>query len=308
MFASFSAAPLVLTLLAATADAAERPPLPTCEVGVRHIELTADATSEVPVCIRPGLTTHLLFDSKLARVEWEKREKLRWVREGEDALGLIPSEALLDGERVRVTVYFQDDAAPESATFALVVHPAQAERQVEVSRHRRTLASYWHGERQARAEARRCREEKDRLQAECGGREGLTGLIINGLLGKEGVPAQDINKNVTRHPDDTLRAQKIISYRVIGPDRRRGRVAVQMELWNTGATSWTPTGAALVGPKHDSLTGLKVWLLEPIPPGEWRGIVVEVEATESQARGTLTLKLWGGDEAGSVTLDGVTFP
>jgi len=57
------------------------------------------------------------------------------------------------------------------------------------------------------------------------------------------------------------------------------------------------------------LTGLTVWPLEPIPPGMSRRIVVELNATESEARGTYTLKLWAGEAgAGGVNVDGVTFP
>ncbi len=43
--------------------------------------------------------------------------------------------------------------------------------------------------------------------------------------------------------------------------------------------------------------------------GEVGGIVVELNATESEARRTYTLKLWAGEAgAGGVTLEGVTFP
>jgi hypothetical protein len=58
-----------------------------------------------------------------------------------------------------------------------------------------------------------------------------------------------------------------------------------------------------------ALTGLTVWPLEPIPPGTSRRIVVELDAAESEARGTYTLKLWAGEAgAGGVNVDGVTFP
>ncbi len=82
-----------------------------------------------------------------------------------------------------------------------------------------------------------------------------------------------------------------------------------VELRNLGAVAWTPTGAALVGSKREELTGLNVSPLEPIPPGRSKRIVVELDAAESEARGTYTLKLWAG-EAGErgVTLDGVMFP
>ncbi|HYO53853.1 DUF2381 family protein [Archangium sp.] len=313
MFALSSTALLGLALLTSPADATERVPLPTCEVGTRYIELTADSSSsKAPeLCIRPDLSINLFFDAKLARVEVEGRERFRRVKVVDDTLTLVASEALHDGERVPVTVYFQDGATPTSATFMLVVHPTQADRQVEVSRHARTLASHRQGEQQARAEAQQCREEKARLQAECGGQVGLTGLIANGWLDEEDVVARRLTK-VTQRPGAPLDVEKVISYRTVGPqeqERVRGRVAVKMELFNPGTVAWTPTGAALVGSKREELTGLTVWPLEPIPPGMSRSITVEMDATDSEARGTFTLKLWAGEAgAGGVTLDGVTFP
>ena len=308
MLALSSSALLGLALLTAPVEATERAPLPTCEAGTRYIELTADAPSKPPeVCIRPELSLTLFFDAKLARVEVEGRERFRRVTMVDDMVTLVASEALHDGERVPVTVYFQDGAAPTSATFVLVVHPSQAERQVEVSRHERTVASLRLGEQQARAEAQQCREEKARLQAECSGQGGLTGLIVNEWMGEKGVVARWL-KDVTSHPGSSIVAQKVISYRAVGPDGR-GRVAVAVELRNLGAVAWTPTGASLVGSKHEELTGLTVWPLEPIPPGESGRIVVELDATESEARGSYTLKLWAGEVGdGGVNLGGVMFP
>ncbi|HEX8824734.1 MAG TPA: DUF2381 family protein [Archangium sp.] len=308
MFALSSSALLGLALLAAPVEPTARVPLPTCEAGTRYIELTADTPSKTPeVCIRPELSLTLFFDAKLARVEVEGRERFRRVKVVDDTLALVASEALHDGERVPVTVYFEDGAAPVSATFMLVVHPSQAERQVEVSRHERTLASLRQGEQQARAEAQQCREEKARLQAECSGQGGLTGLIENGWLGEKGVIARRLPM-VAQRPEDSLAVWTGISYRAVGP-KGRGRVAVELELRNRGTVAWRPKGAALVGSKREELTGLTVWLLEPIPPGKLGRIVVELDATESEARGTYTLKLWAGEAgAGGVNVDGVTFP
>ncbi|WP_083682780.1 DUF2381 family protein [Archangium sp. Cb G35] len=308
MFALSSTALIGLALLAAPVDATERATLPICETGTRYIELTADAPSKMPeVCIRPELSLTLFFDAELARVEVEGRERFRRVKVVDDTLTLVASEALHDGERVQVTVYFQDGAAPTSATFVLVVHPSQAERQVEVSRRERTMASLRQGEQQARAEAQQCREEKARLQAECHGQLGLTGFIVNGWLGKKGVVARWL-KDVTSRPGDSLIASNVVSYRAVGPEGR-GRVAVEVILFNRGTVTWTPTGAALVGSKREELTGLTVQSLEPIPPGRSQRIVVELDAAENEARGSYTLKLWAGEAgAGGVNLDGVTFP
>ncbi|MFY0568942.1 DUF2381 family protein [Archangium lansingense] len=308
MFALSSTALLGLALIASPVDATEPVPFPTCEVGTRYIELTAEVPNKTPeLCIRPGLSINLFFDAKLARVEVEGRERFRRVTLVDDMLTLVASEALHDGERVRVTVYFEDSAAPASATFVLVVHPSQAERQVEVSRHERTLASLRQGEQQARAEVQQCREEKARLRAECSSQGGLTGFIANEWMGDKGVVARKLEE-VTNRPGNALEGWKVISYRAIGP-KGRGRVAVELELFNGGTVAWTPTGATLVGSKREELRGLTVWPLEPIPPGESLRIVVELDATESEARGTYTLKLWAVEAgAGGVNLDGVTFP
>jgi hypothetical protein len=56
-------------------------------------------------------------NAKLARVDVEGRERFRRVKVVDDTLTLVASEALHDGERVPVTVYFQDGVAPMSATF-----------------------------------------------------------------------------------------------------------------------------------------------------------------------------------------------
>ncbi len=308
MLALSSSALLGLALLTAPVEATERAPFPTCKAGTRYIELTAAPPSKTPeVCIRPELSLTLFFDAKLASVEVEGRERFRRVTMVDDMVTLVASEALHDGERVPVTVYFEDGAAPTSATFVLVVHPSQAERQVEVSRHERTVASLRLGEQQARAEAQKCREEKARLQAECSGQGGLTALIVNGWLGEMGVVAR-VLKDVIQHSGSSLVAQRVISYRAVGL-KGRGRVAVEVELRNQGTVTWTPTGAALVGSQREELKGLAVWSLEPIPPGTSRRVVVELDAAQGEAWGSYTLKLWAGEAgAGGVNLDDVTFP
>jgi uncharacterized protein (TIGR02268 family) len=264
------------------------------------------------VCIHPGLSTNLLFDAKLARVELAGRDRFR-VMEGDAGLALVPTEALTEGERVPVTVYFQDGAAPASATFNLVVHPFEAERQVEVTRHPRTLASYREGEQQARAELQQCRGEKAILQAKCAGQVGLTGLLAQGLLGEGGVAAKNIKVDLAASPGNTLTYTEAHSYR---SDTARGksrpqavRLAVALELWNTGAQPWTPASAVLVSPQHAELKALGMWPLEPIPSGKSHRVVVEVEATAGEARGPFTLELWSQEGgARSERFDGVTFP
>jgi uncharacterized protein (TIGR02268 family) len=300
-------------LLAAPSGASEHSPLPVCESGTRHLELTADTSNEAhEVCIRPGRSSSFFFNAKLAHVDMAGRERFRVIAD-EAGLTLMPMQALADGERVPVTVHFQDGVAPASVTFILVVHPSEAEHQVVVTRQPRTVASYREGEQRALEEVQQCRREQARLQTECAGQAGLTGLFAQKLIGEEGVPAKDIRRSLSVRPGNTLTPVKARSYRSDIERREDGRkvvrLAVAQELQNNGDTPWTTAGAVLEGPQGVELKALGVWPLEPILPGKKHRVVVEVEATEAQARGTFTLKLWS-QEGGSrgEFFDGVTFP
>ena len=313
MFALSSAVLLSFVLLAAPAASSEPSSLPVCESGTRHLELTADTPRTAhEVCIHPGLSSSFLFNVKLARVELPGRERFRVIQD-ETGFTLMPTRALKDGERVRMTVHFQDGAAPASVTFLLVVHPAEGERQVEVLLQPRTVASYREGEQRALEEVQQCHQEKARLQTQCAGQVGLRGLFAQGLLVQDGVPSKDIRNSISARPGNTLTTTKAHSYRADTEHRKGGhkvvRLAVVQELQNTGRTPWTPAGAVLMGPQGEEWKALGVWPLKPIAPGKKQRLVVEVEATEEAARGTFTLKLWSQEGGGAVELfDGVTFP
>ncbi|HEX5751829.1 MAG TPA: DUF2381 family protein [Archangium sp.] len=309
-----TAALLRLVLLATPPEATSaRPSLPACEPGPRHLELTADAPQRPPeVCIHLGLPTTFFFDTRLARLELPGRERFRMLTDTA-GFALVPTGPLADGERVAVTVYFQDGAAPESATFSLVVHPSAAEPEVQVTRRPRTLASLREGEQRARAEARQCREDKALLETECSGKVGLRGLIAQGLLGEGGIVDKNLEMSVVSRPGNTLISTKARSYRsatgYLEGGREVVRLAVEQELTNNGHAPWTPAGALLLGPRRAETKVLGVWPLEPIAPGMKVHVVVEVEATLEAARGTFTLKLWGEEGGGrSELFDGVSFP
>ena len=313
MFALSSAVLLSFVLLASPATVNEHLPLPHCESATRHLELTADTPrTTYEVCIRPGLSSSFLFNAKLARVEVPGRERFR-VLEDEMGFLLVPSRAVKDGERILVTVHFQEGTAPASLTFLLVVHPAEAERQVEVTLQPRTVASYQEGEQRALEQVQQCQQEKARLHAACAGQVGLRGLFAQGLLGKEGIASKGLEKSLSARPGNTLTPSEAHSYRS-DTERTEGghrvvRLAVVQELYNDGRTPWTPAGAVLVGPRGEEWKALGVWSLKPIAPGKFRQVVVEVEATQEAARGTFTLKVWSQEGGGAVELfDGVTFP
>ncbi|KFA89028.1 DUF2381 family protein [Archangium violaceum] len=304
-----AAALLRLVLLAVPVDAAP----PACEAGTRHLELTADTPGEaLAVCIHPGLPTNFLFDAKLWRVELPAQERFRVIAD-ETGLALVPTGALTPGERVQVRFTFQDGADPAGVRFLLVVHPSEAARLVQVTRQPRSLESYREGEQQAQAEARQCREDKARLDAECSGQRGLLGLLAQSLLGEGGITSKEIGLSVISRPGNTLESMEAHSYRLdtgrVEGGRKMVRLMVAQQLRNHGRTPWTLAGAVLVGPKGEEWKVLGVWTDGPILPGKKRSVGVEVEMTEEAARGTFTLKWWGQEQGDKEEFfEGVVFP
>ncbi|MFY0527927.1 DUF2381 family protein [Archangium gephyra] len=304
---------VLLRLVLLTAAPVEASAPPACEAGTHHLELTQDTPGEaLAVCIHPGRSTHFFFDAKLADVELPGRERFLVTQDG-TGLALVPTQALKKGERVRVTVSFQEGTVPARVRFTLVVHPSEAAGLVEVTHRPRSPDSYREGEQQARADARRCRADKARLEAECSGQRGLLGLRAQGLLGEDGIPSKNLTPSVTSRPGNTLQSTEARSYRADTARTEGGREVVRLTvkqlLENHGSTPWTPAGAVLVGPKGEELKVLGVWLREPIPAGKRSEAWVEVETTEEMARGTFTLKWWGQEGGGGAELfDGVTFP
>ena len=117
MFALSFVALLPFVLLTTPLEASVHAPLPRCASGTRQLELMAGLPEEThEVCIRPGRSTSFFFDTKLARVEVPGRERFRML-EAETGFALMATQALPNGERVPVTVSFEDGRAPARATF-----------------------------------------------------------------------------------------------------------------------------------------------------------------------------------------------
>ena len=313
MFALSSAVLLPFVLLATPLDASAHAPLPTCVSGTRQVDLVAGLPQQTyEVCIRPGRSTSFFFDAKLARVDLPGPERFRVIKD-ETGFALMATRTLLDGERVPVTVFFEDGTLPARVSFTLVVHPSEAEQQVVVTRHQRTGTSYREGEQRALEEARQCRWAMARLQVECTAQVGLTPLLSQKLMGNKGVPSKMLRGSISARPGNTLSSIWAYSYRSdTGREqggRKRVRLAVEQELHNTGDTPWTLAGAMLVGSRGEEWRALAVWPSEPIAPGKTQRVVVEVETSEDAAHGTFTLKLWRQERSGEVEFfDGVTFP
>jgi uncharacterized protein (TIGR02268 family) len=296
---------LLLVLLVGGAAVAQSNPTSGTS-GVRHIELLERVDNTVhEVAISPGLTTAFRFHGAtldLEAVTLEGRERL-WVSIAEEAILVVPSEQVVPGQRLRLTVRFKDGGAPASFDFMLVVHPDMAERQVEVYRQRRSSDSLRAEVREKDARLRECQAQVELLRAEQKHPEGLSGLIAAGHLDDRGVAALDLIGVAAARPGESLGVRSATSF------RSAQRVAV--ELWleaPEGAGSWDAKGTQLRSGVGEELTVLTVWQDEAVSSGAARRVVVEANATKDVARVPFVLTLRGADSRRSVTVGNVVFP
>jgi len=307
VLASSSAVLLALVLLVGATATAQPRAIP-CEAGTRRIELKTEPSDEVPeVCISPGLSsTLLLYGAELlpGGVTVDGRERFTLVEVGNTMLRLVPSERVVPGERLRLTVRFRDGSAPASAAFWLVVYAGQVEPLVEVYREKRTLESYQQQVQEKDAQLRECQEDNARLQAEKESPGGLTGLLATGLMGEKGVTPKNLSESVVQHSRNAVHVVRVFSY------RSKNSVAVELKLEPIpGMEPWRAVRAELVGLGRRALRVKPPWQREPLrDEAKDRRVVIEAEATEAEILGTFTMKVWDEDGTRTLLLTGVVFP
>ncbi len=254
--------------------------------------------------ISPGLTTAFRFHgASLNRegVTLQGREQM-WMSIAEESILLVPSELAAAGQRLRLTVPFKGGVSPASVTFTLVVHPALAERQVEVYRQPRLSESLRAEVREKDAQLQACREQVDRMSVERKQPEGLSGLIAARQLDKTGVISKELIEPTASQPKESIRVRIARSFSSVT------RVAVELLLDVPEEVGpWNAEGATLRGRAGEELTGVTVWQDAVVSHGTQRRVVVEA-AAENMARGPFVLKLWGEGGRHSITLGNVTFP
>ncbi|MFL5347647.1 MAG: DUF2381 family protein [Hyalangium sp.] len=306
MLTSSPTALLALALLVG-ATATALPRVSPCETGTRRIELKAEPTGEVPeLCIGPGLSTTLIFygaELLPGGVTVDARERFTMVEVGTTMIRLVPSERMMPGERFRLTVRFKDGAAPASAAFWLGRDAGKVEPFVEVYREKRTVESYQQEVQEKDTRLHQCQEDNERLLAEKESPGGLTGLLATGLMDDEGIPPKDLTRSIGKHPGNFVNVHKAYSY------RSARRVVVALVLESTEHIQpWRAVRAELVGPGHRTLRVYPPWQPALLGAGEDNRVVVEAEATETESRGSFTLKVWNEDGTRSLIVSGVTFP
>jgi uncharacterized protein (TIGR02268 family) len=300
-----------LALVLLDGPPAAQPSAASCQTGVQHVALQAAPTFEAQaptVCISPGQATTLSFDTDFVQesLTVEGREKFTKVDAGQSTVKLVPSEKLVPGERLKLTVRFKGDDAPAGAALHLVVHTLQATPYVEVHREKRTVESCQRELSEKEAALQQCRADNERLRAERSGPGGLSGLRASGDMTDTGVAVRVITQNVTGASTNPFRELRVTAYR----SAKRVAVEVSLEL-PEDAPEWKPESATLTLPekKGVELKVLTVWTSEPSSPKlRQRTVFVEAETTPDGATGAFTLKLWVVSGARTMTLRGITFP
>jgi uncharacterized protein (TIGR02268 family) len=215
-------------------------------------------------------------------------------------LTLVPPPDMTPGERIRLTVRFEEGSARQSATFVLVGHRGRAARQVEVFHDERTRESYQQEIEQERAKNQQLREENEALQAQLAQCGGLCGLFLSGALRDTGISRRELKDAVAQNTDHALAVRRGVSY------SSNNSVAVQVLLFNSGTTPWSAIGASLVSSTGERLE-VRIGQVGPIPPQEARRVFIEADAVDGVVRGEVTLRLWGTDGR-EISLPQVTFP
>ncbi|AKJ04173.1 Hypothetical protein AA314_05799 [Archangium gephyra] len=266
---------------------------------MQRIELSRVSTASFEVCVSPGLMTGFRFDAPVI-VDVQDDVRFEEVVRARQLLTLVPPPDMTPGERIRLTVRFEEGSTRQSATFVLVGHRGRAARQVEVYHDKRTRESYQQEIEQERAKNQQLREENEALHAQLAQSGGLRGLFLSEALGNTGIPAQELNTVAMQHSDHALSMSRVVIY------RSNNSVAVEVLLLNAGTTPWIAAGASLVSTTGERLE-VRIGQVGPIPPQEARRVFVEADAASGVPRGEVTLRLWGADGR-EITLPQVTFP
>ncbi|WP_084738139.1 DUF2381 family protein [Cystobacter ferrugineus] len=303
---------LALALASSTVDASAATTVDECEAASPRIELSASPSTKPPVvCIGPGLPITFRFDSPLQQQSLKIGDQ-GWFEDwsaGRQTFTLVPRDNLVAGKRADVEVCFADETAPACTTFELIVHPGLGMQEVKVLRQGRSVAYFQQVAKDAESDARQCRAEVQQLRAGRAVPDGLRGAIASGLVDRfRGVAVKELTWDVTAKESNSL------SYHTVTGYRAKDRVAVEVSFTNPGPVPWTAAGAVLRSPKGEVLKPLPLWLSETIlpaapgEPGEQGRVVVELLATEKEARGSYILTLWDAERQRTVTLGNVTFP
>jgi uncharacterized protein (TIGR02268 family) len=294
---------LVLFLLVGASSARAQPR--ACEAELRRIVLEAGQASPVEVCISPGLSTTWLFDAPLAAdgVLLEGRDRFQWMEAAGRLLVLVPSERLEPGARLRLEVRFAPGEALAGASFVLVAHRDQAERQVEVARRRPPPAPLQAELQRKELELQQCRDRQGPAALEASAPVSLGRLLVARVFPLENLQRRNLAVERLMQPPGEVQVERGALFRL------KSRLVARLHLESTGGTSpWALEGAELLGASGDVHRALWFQQETALLPGGFATVWVEWELPSKSLLEPHTLRLWDMGKARTVTLRELTLP
>ncbi len=234
-------------------------------------------------------------------MELERSADFKQVELGASVLRLIPSDNMREGERLRLTLSFEDGAAPSKATFVLVVRREQADRLVEILRQPRPLESCQQEMREAWDALRQCQATLAGAQVAPGALTGLTALVASRGLDGHGVMTRDL-KVGTQGRGNAFVVSQLRTFRAA----RRVLVELSPQASLSGEP-WTARDAALTDGRGEALKVLSLWQESPVTASKPGWVLVEAEVDDLRPPGPWTLRLTDEGDGRALVLDGITF-
>jgi uncharacterized protein (TIGR02268 family) len=296
---------LILALHASPAQA-DPPSYVECESASSRVDLPPKANGAPPkACISATLATVFTFDADVNRdlVVIQGRERFESFVVVGRMIVVRPKSNLAPGERFLMTVPFLDGAAPESATFLLIAHPALATRQIDVFRHARPVEAYQLEVQEVRSENAQLRNRVKELESQVLTRGGLADLLANGFVDAKGIKTADMDHLVGRHGD----ALYVGTCRGLYASAR-SRVALGLSVSQPRAQEWGIKEVFLTD-DHGGVFEPITWLGKgPIPPDNAPyEIVLEWQLNKDEVKRPFALVVVGNDGR-TVRVSKVVFP
>lgn len=255
---------LTLVLLASPGQT-DAPGFAECEAASHRVDLVPGMTGVPPkACISAGLVTVFSFNTDVNRdmVVVQGRERFESFAVVGRMIVLMPRGDLAQGERFLLSVAFPDGAAPASATFSLIAHPALATRQIDVFRHARPVEAYQQEVQELRAENAQLRSRVKQLESQGLTRGGLADLLYQKLIGEQGVRASQLRDLEGSHGG----ALVVDASRSFHAPGMKGRVALWLRVFQPQPQEWSIKEIFLTD-EHGGVFVPITWIgKDPIPP------------------------------------------
>jgi uncharacterized protein (TIGR02268 family) len=256
-------------------------------------------------CISADIATVFSFNADVNRdlVALQGRERFESFVVAGRMIVLKPKSDLAPGERFLLSVSFLDGAAPGSATFLLIAHPALATRQIDVFRHARPVKAYQQEVQEVRAENAQLRSRVQQFENQALTRGGLADLLANGFVDPKGIKTALLKSLEGTHGDALYVAECLSLYAIAG-----GRAALKLTVSQPGPQEWGIKEIFLVD-DHGGVFKPITWLgTGPIPPGNAPySIILEWQLTRSEIQRPFAL-LMVGDDGRTIRVGKIVFP